>query len=131
MLTSQITEERKESPAMTVGASSLELLKDVIDSLLSKGLSEDELYSTNVLIRLFPLVHHERLPRHRWSWVDIVRRSNIDPGQVAGSHKREFMKAITRYMWPTEKVFPSATQVKCRMRNSTPLHSWRVELLPL
>jgi hypothetical protein len=100
----QISAERKDSPAMTVGVSSLNLLRDVVHSILQEKLVEETSYVNHVLIRIFVLAHHPKLPRHQWSWIDIVRNANVDPGQLTAARTDEFMSALTQNWWPTEKV---------------------------
>jgi hypothetical protein len=100
----QISAERKDSPAMTVGVSSLNLLRDVVHSILQEKLVEETSYVNHVLIRIFVLAHHPKLPRHQWSWIDIVRNANVDPGQLTAARTDEFMSALTQKWWPAEKV---------------------------
>jgi hypothetical protein len=105
----QISEERKDSPAMIVGVSSLDLLRDVARSILPKKMVQEKTYVFHVLIRIFVLTHHPKLPRHQWSWIDIAREANVDPGQLTADHKDEFMNALALKWWPTEKVDRSLT----------------------
>lgn len=105
----QISEERKDSPAMIVGVSSLDLLRDVARSILPKKMVEEKTYVFHVLIRIFVLANHPKLPRHQWSWIDIARKANVDPGQLTADHKDEFMNALALKWWPTEKVDCSLT----------------------
>ena len=100
----QISEERKDSPAMTVGVSSLDLLRDVIYSILPEKLVEETWYLNHVLIHIFVLAHHPKLPRHQWSWINIARKANVDPGQLTADHRDEFLSALTQKWWPAEKV---------------------------
>ena len=100
----QLVEEKKDSPAMAVGESSLELLKDVVDSMLSAKLVEDTAYASHVVIHLFVLSHHTKLPRHQWSWIDIFRKANVDPGQLTTERLPDFMSTIARNTWPSERV---------------------------
>ena len=100
----QISAERKDSPAMTVGVSSLNLLRDVVHSILQEKLVEETSYVNHVLIRIFVLAHHPKLPRHQWSWIDMVRNANVDPGQLTAARTDEFMSALTQKWWPAEKV---------------------------
>lgn len=101
----QISEERKDSPAMTVGVSSLDRLRDVVHSILPENLVEGTSYVNHVLIRTFVLAHHPRLPRHQWSWIDIARKANVDPGQLTADYRDEFVTALTQKWWPAEKVY--------------------------
>jgi len=105
-----LCEERKESPATAVGASSLNLLRDVVHSILPGKLVEETTYINHVLIGTFVLAHHPKLPRHQWSWIDIARKANVDPGQLTSDHTGEFMTAIARKWWPAEKVHENCTQ---------------------
>ena len=111
----QISDERKDSPAMTVGVFSLDLLRDVVHSILSEKLTS---YVNYVLIRVFVLAHHPKLPRHQWSWIDIARKANVDPGQLTTDHRDEFMSALARKWWPAEKVHPISTYLISRIRTS-------------
>jgi hypothetical protein len=89
---------------MTVGLSSVKLLKDVITSILSPTLVNEKSYLEDVLARLFVLSHHPKLPRHQWSWIDISRKINVDPGQLTGQRTDAFLDTIKRKLWPAEKV---------------------------
>jgi Generalcontrol nonderepressible 1 (Gcn1) N-terminal len=100
----QFSEERKESPAMTIGGSSLYLLREAVSSILPKSFPGEKAYVDHVLIRLFVLTHHPMLPRYQWSWIDIARKANVDPGLLATNHTNEFISAITQKSWPAEKV---------------------------
>jgi Generalcontrol nonderepressible 1 (Gcn1) N-terminal len=90
---------------MVAGDSSLDLLKDVVRSLLSKNLMLDASYTSHVLTHLFVLAHHPMLPRYQWSWIDIARRSHADPGQLTGDQSTDFMDVIVQKLWPAERVF--------------------------
>jgi hypothetical protein len=100
----QIEGERKEGVAMAVGLSSVNLLKDVIASILSPTLVNETSYLEDVLERLFVLSHHPQLPRHQWSWIDISRKANVDPGRLTGERTDAFLDTIKRKLWPAEKV---------------------------
>jgi len=100
----QNSEERKDSSAMAVGTASFSLLWGVVTSMLSPGLLEDTSYVSFLHIRLFVIAHHPRLPRHQWSWIDIARKANPDPGQLVAEQSTEFIGVITQNWWPKEKV---------------------------
>lgn len=100
----QFSVQRKDSPAMMVGVSSLNLLRDVVHSILPEKLAEETSYVNHVLIRIFVLAHHPKLPRHQWSWIDIVRKANVDPGQLTAAHIDEFMSVLAQKWGPAEKV---------------------------
>ena len=89
---------------MTVGSSSLLLLKQLVKVMLSKTLVSEALYVNHVLIRMFVIAHHPKLPRYQWSWVDIARLAHVDPGDLAASSLPEFMRSISEKLWPAEKV---------------------------
>ena len=89
---------------MAVGLSSVNLLKDVIASILSPTLVNETSYLQNVLERLFVLSHHPKLPRHQWSWIDISRKTNVDPGRLTGERTDAFLDTIKQKLWPAEKV---------------------------
>lgn len=88
---------------MVVGNFSLNLLRDVVTSILPKSLLESS-YVNHVLIRIFVLAHDPKLSRHQWSWIDIARKANVDPGLLAADHADEFVTAIAQKWWPVEKV---------------------------
>jgi len=100
----QISEERKDSPAMSVGPGSLLSLRDVVTSMLDGELLQDTSYVSFLLTRLFAMAHHPRLPRYQWSWIDIARKANMDPGSLVTKQCTEFLDVITQQFWPTEKV---------------------------
>ena len=89
---------------MTVGVSSLTRLRDVAASLLHESLFDQSPYILHVLIKLFVVAHHSLLPAYQWSWIDLARRANVDPGQVATDHLEDFLEAISRKLWPNEEV---------------------------
>jgi hypothetical protein len=89
---------------MAVGTLSLRLLKEVVSSILSPKLLNETSYLQDVLLRLFVLSHHPQLPRHQWSWIDISRKTNVDPGQLTGERTDAFLDVIKQKLWPTEKV---------------------------
>jgi len=89
---------------MAIGASSLSLLKNVVKAILCTPLLDNALYVKHVLVRLFVVAHHPHLPRYQWSWVDIARRANVDPGSLATTSTDEFMRLLAEKSWPTEKV---------------------------
>src|SRR5271170_2022533 len=103
---------------MTVGSSSLLLLKDLVKAILSDTLLSEASYVNHVLIRLFVLAHHPKLPSYQWSWVDIARRANVDPGNLALTLTSEFMKLISEKSWPSEKVQTTSTESHDRTLNS-------------
>src|SRR5271169_5807238 len=98
---------------MTVGGSSLDLLREVVASILPKSLQGENAYIDHVLIRLFVLAHHPMLPRYQWSWIDIARKANVDPGLLTTGHPDEFISAITQKSWPTEKVIHAYCMSSC------------------
>lgn len=100
----QISEERKDSPAMSSGPCSLLLLRDVVTSMLTGELLADPSYVSFLLVRLFATAHHPRLPRYQWSWIDIVRMANMDPGTLVTEQSTDFLAVITQKFWPSEKV---------------------------
>jgi hypothetical protein len=71
------------------------------------SVKEEITYLNHVLTRLFVVAHHPKLRRYKWSWIDISRRANVDPGRLTTEYISEFMKAIALTSWPTEKVVPS------------------------
>jgi hypothetical protein len=89
---------------MAVGTLSLRLLKEVVSAILSPKLVNETSYLQEVLQRLFVLSHHARLPRHQWSWIDISRKTNVDPGQLTGERTDAFLEVIKQKLWPTEEV---------------------------
>ena len=107
------------------------LLKDILPSVLSKSLLEDTSYTTHILTRLFILAHHPKLPAYQWSWVDIVRRVNVDPGELTTAHTTEFINAISQNLWPIEKVMQKKVELKCRIRISSKQRIRLVEHLVL
>jgi hypothetical protein len=102
----QISEERRETTVTTDKDSSLELLRNVATAILPKTLLSETPYVSHVLVRLFVLAHHPMLPSHQWSWIDMTRRANIDPGQLATDRMDKFMEVVSEKMWPVEKVPP-------------------------
>jgi Generalcontrol nonderepressible 1 (Gcn1) N-terminal len=74
---------------------------------MPKNLMEETPYLNHVLTRLFVVAHHPKLRRYKWSWIDISRRANVDPGRLITENISEFMNAVAVKSWPTEKVFPS------------------------
>jgi hypothetical protein len=108
----QIEGERKEGVAMAVGISSVNLLKDIIASLLSPKLVNQTSYLQDVLERLFVLSHHPKLPRHQWSWIDISRKTNVDPGHLTGERTGAILDTIKQKIWPIEKVTRYVSQTK-------------------
>jgi len=104
----QISEERKDSPAMAVGTGSLSLLSGVVTSMLGPGLLEDTSYVSFLLIRLFVVAHHPRLPRYQWSWIDIARKAKADPGQLVAEHSSELIGVLAQNWWPKGKVVRTA-----------------------
>ena len=104
----QTLEERKDSPAMAVGSGSLSLLSTVVTSMLGPGLVEDTSYVSFLLIRLFVVAHHPRLPRYQWSWIDIARKAKADPGQLVAEHSSELIGVLAQNWWPKGKVVRTA-----------------------
>lgn len=100
-------------PAITVGAPPLHLLRDVITAILPRTLYEEARYIDHVLIRIFVVAHHLKLPRHQWSWIDICRKTNVDPGQLTKDHTGEFMNGISQKWWPVEKVYINFNEDSC------------------
>ena len=72
-------------------------------SILPASLTTEREYLNDVLIRLFVVAHHSRLPRYQWSWIDICRRMNVDPGQLTTDHISDFKDILAQNMWPAEK----------------------------
>jgi hypothetical protein len=94
---------------MAAGTNSLGKLKDLANAILLIDVLDDPLYVNRVLIRLFVVAHYAKLPRHSWSWVDIARQANVDPGTLATESTNNFIESITDKMWPLEKVSPALT----------------------
>lgn len=117
---------------MSVGSSSLPLVKNIVKAMLSQSLLQDSSYVNHILVRLFVLAHHPKLPRHQWSWVDIARLANVDPGNLATTCTIEFMRSLTEKSWPTEKVQTVSTFSYNRTLDSeTPLFRHAERLLSL
>ena len=96
---------------MAVGIQSLNLLRDVVDSILSKSFLGEPSYVNQILIRIFVLAHHSNLPRHQWSWIDIATNANVDPGVLTTTHTEEFISAIEAKLWPVEKAVTVFTKI--------------------
>lgn len=79
-------------------------MKNVVDLILSKDLTDDISYTHSALTRLFVLSHFPALPRYQWSWIDMARRGRVDPGNLTSERIDEFMDAIALKLWPFEKV---------------------------
>jgi Generalcontrol nonderepressible 1 (Gcn1) N-terminal len=114
---------------MTVGTSSLVHLRDVANSLLHESLYDQKAYILHVLIKLFVVAHHSLLPAYQWSWIDISRRVNVDPGELATEHIDDLLEAISAKFWPNEKVFVVIYFLKCRTLILNGLPIPRAELL--
>jgi len=100
----QLSEERKEGPAAAVGEGSLTRLKDIISAMLSAELVSDTSYAHHVLRRLLVLCHHPRLSRKQWSWIEVSRHANVDPGHLTEGETFDCIEPIQEKMWPKEKV---------------------------
>ena len=89
---------------MSAGTSSTNRLRGVIGALINCSLKNEEYYLEEILKRIFVLCHHPELPRHQFSWIDISRRADIDPGMLAERQTEDFLKEIQQKLWPSENV---------------------------
>jgi hypothetical protein len=89
---------------MSAGIPATNRLRGVIGALVNRNLKNEAHYLEEILKRIFVLCHHPELPRHQFSWIDISRRAEIDPGTLAESQTEEFLKEIQQKLWPSENV---------------------------